>query len=48
MKTVFYKNEKWFIKSEIYDTYIILKQIQKTAFAVQYEQKIVNKSDVLI
>lgn len=48
MKTVFYKGEKWFLKTEIHDAYIILKQIQKTAFAIQYEQKIVNKDDVSI
>lgn len=48
MKTCFYKNEKWLIKSEIHDAYVILRQVQKTAFAIQYEQKIVNKSDVLI
>lgn len=48
MTTCFYKNEKWLIKSEIHDAYVILRQVQKTAFAIQYEQKIVNKSNVLI
>lgn len=46
MKQCVYKNEVWKILSEIQDAVILLKEIQKTAFAIQYKRTIVNKAEI--
>lgn len=46
MKQCVYKNEVWQISNENQDAIILLKEIQRTAFAVQYKRIIVNKAEI--
>lgn len=46
VETVIYNNNKYLIYGELNDAYILIKEIEKTTFAIQYERIIVNKNDV--
>lgn len=46
MKYCQYKNEKWLIYSEFTDAYVLLKEIDKNAFAIQYKRTVVNKQEI--
>ena len=46
MNTCRYKNQLWQIYGYIEDAVILIKEVKKEAFAIQYKRIIVNNSEI--
>ena len=48
MDKCIYKNQEWLIYRTIEDAYILLKEIDRNGYAIQYKRTIANKSEISI